>query len=1188
MKNTTAPQFRMRVIALAASTLFFSQTSWALTLSTSPPGTIEPYVRPNIILSLDDSTSMNVNMYDASNTLLGTRTQVLIKAVKDTFSDTTLLPDEKIRLAWQSMNNCVSVGGVKAGTLLTAGDATSATKPNVMRIFDSTHRAYFLSYMDKYNACGYTPTHDVAKAADDYMRAATHKNGPWSSNPGGTNAASTEYLGCRRNYHILLTDGGWNGTERQTTPRNYDGTPANWPTNVPSAAAAQTALYRDAEDYTTISDWAFKSWAHPLKTAAELTGTLEPSKEYRTAPATETFKNRLTGVTATLDRYWNPRYDPAEWAHMSTFTIGFSGDALPNRNYNPAGNDKGAIVAPTTVAPYGFDGSFAEYVKGDFVWRAQGKDRGHDMWHAALNGRGQFYAVEKGEDLKEAFRKIIGTINIATEPDVISSATSGSNVSRNSVGKYTASYEPEKAWKGSVTADIVQADGTTVPDANWAGKSTADRLDAHTNTYVKSNRLVISWSDQWNATAEKGGVAFKWASDESYLSTSQKTLLKTNISRTVETDAKGEERLNYIRGDRSLEGSSAAGYTAAKPYRERKSRQGDIINSDVWYTGAPSGSSLSKGYAAFVKSNASRPKMIYVGGNDGMLHGFTTALGEEVISYVPRGVIASLPRLTDPTYNNTHRYFVDGSPMTGDIDLNGGMKDNSDQAVYDAYVPNWRTLLVGSLGLGGKGYFVLDVTNPTINTLPSGPAFKEANASQLVLMDRTRGSTEVAMNCATKTGAEKTACLKTVEEDKDIGHITAKPVRDENDPLQSAQIVKMNNNRYAVVLGNGYNSTNQRPVLLIQYLDGTTKELLRIPATSDAAGSGYAKDNGLSAPRLIDLNGDETVDVVYAGDNLGNMWKFDLNSHLESEWKVAFGGSPLFTAEGPDALNSTSRTKVQPITAPPTVQANDRSRKVVTGPTSKMVKVGGMMVAFGTGRNVTDDDTKSVQVQTLYSILDNTRYREVTTPKGIRLEVHPGGGSCPNGSDCVPSPAALGVGVTNAKLAQQQITSVNVAGTIYGKVDTVTDLNSTTWNTYNGWYLDLPEVGERLLKNMEFYDNSNLLTVYTQVPAKGSNATATSVETCDAASVDGERQYMTLINIMDGKRPYVQILDANSDNLYTAAGDLSVSRLQVSNGPHNIVKKDKFENVDIDSKNKKIEMAAMPEQSLRPSWRQIK
>jgi type IV pilus assembly protein PilY1 len=525
--------------------------------------------------------------------------------------------------------------------------------------------------------------------------------------------------------------------------------------------------------------------------------------------------------------------------------------------------------------------------------------------------------------------------------------------------------------------------------------------------------------------------------------------------------------------------------------------------------------------------------------------------------------------------------------MTGDVDLNGGMKDNKDKAVYDAYVPNWRTVLVGSLGLGGKGYFVLDVTNPTVNTLPSGPSFKEANANQLVMMDRTRGSSEAAMNCATKSGAEQTACLKSVDEDKDIGHITAKPVRNETDSLQAAQIAKLNNNRSAVVLGNGYNSTNQRPVLLIQYLDGA-KELLRIPATSEAAGTGYAKDNGLSAPRLMDLNGDETVDVVYAGDNLGNMWKFDLTSYLPSQWKVAFGGSPLFTAQGPDVLNSTSRTKVQPITAPPTVQANDRSRKVGTGSTAKLVKVGGMMVAFGTGRNVTDDDTKSVQVQSLYSVLDNTRYREVSTTLGTRLEVHPGGGTCPNGNDCVPTPAALGVGVTNAKLAQQTIAAVTVGSTSYGRVDTVTELNTTTWNTYNGWYLDLPEVGERLLKNMEFYDNSNLLTVYTQVPAKGSSATPANVETCDAASVDAERQYMTLINIMDGKKPTVQILDANEDKAYTAAGDLTVSRLQISNGPHNVIKKDKFENVDIDSKNRKFNMAAMPEQSLRPSWRQIK
>ena len=814
--------------------------------------------------------------------------------------------------------------------------------------------------------------------------------------------------------------------------------------------------------------------------------------------------------------------------------------------------------------------------------------RSLDLWHAALNGRGRFYAVTKGEDLEKAFREIFGQINTQTAPDLSSSATSGSNVSRNDVGKYTANYEPEKAWKGSITAEKVKPDGTTVSDPGWEGKTTADRLDALSDSQAKTNRLILSWSDEWSGTKDKGGVAFKWATDQTYLSTAQKTLLRTNVSNTVESDTKGSERLNYIRGDRSLEGSEATGYTLSKPYRERKSRQGDIINSDVWYTGTPSGDSLLKGYAKFVRDNASRPKMIYVGGNDGMLHGFTAEKGEETLAYVPRGVIGSLPRLTDPTYNNKHRYFVDGSPMTGDVDLNGGLLDSSDKAVFDAYSPNWRTLLVGTLGLGGKGYFVLDVTNPTATETANGPAFKETNANKLVLIDRTRGASEAAPNCATKTGAEKTACETATEEDKDIGHITSKPVRDENDSLQTSQITRLNNNRFAVVLGNGYNSINQRPVLLVQYLDGT-RELLRIPATTDAVGTGNAKDNGLAAPRLVDLNGDDMVDVVYAGDNLGNLWKFDLTSHAAGDWKVAFNGSPLFTAQGPAALGSALRSKVQPITAPPTVRANDRSKEVSSGGSTVTRKVGGMMVAFGTGRNVTDDDTKSVDVQTLYSVLDNTRYKEVSTPLGTRLAVHPGGGSCPNGSDCIPAPAALGTGVTAAKLAQQKMTAVTINSTDYNKIDSVDELNTATWKNYNGWFLDLPAVGERLLKNMEFYDNSNLLAVYSQVPSKGSTATGAdpTVESCESATVDAERQYLTLINIMDGKKPSVQIVDANGDGLYTSA-DMEVSGLQVSNGPHNIIKKDKFENIDIDAKNKKINLAAMPEQSLRPSWRQIK
>ena len=657
-----------------------------------------------------------------------------------------------------------------------------------------------------------------------------------------------------------------------------------------------------------------------------------------------------------------------------------------------------------------------------------------------------------------------------------------------------------------------------------------------------------------------------------------------SVGGTDEGATKGEQRLDYIRGDRSLEGSESAGYTPSKPYRERQSRQGDIINSDVWYTGAPAGNSLLKGYAAFVRSNKSRAAMLYVGGNDGMLHGFAAADGAEKIAYVPRGVISGLNLLTDPQYNNKHKYYVDGSPMTGDVDLGIGIQDPDDPSYTTTYTPAWRTLLVGTLGLGGKGYYVLDVTNPAAATAPSGPpGFAESNAAQLVMFDRTRGTGEPAPNCAVLSGTEKTACTKAVDEDKDIGHITARPVRDDVDSMRSTQITRMNNNRWAVVLGNGYNSANQRPVLLVQYLDGA-KELVRIPVTSEAAGTGNANDNGLAAPRLVDLNGDNRTDVVYAGDNLGNLWKFDLTDIDSTNWKIAFGGSPLFTTRGPAALGATARTKIQPISAPPSVRANDRTMQVGTGPTAKTVPVGGMMVAFGTGRNITKTDAESVDVQTVYSVLDNTRYRQVTTTLGKRLEVHPGAGSCPLGPTCVPTPAALGTGVTTAKLAQQKFTELS--GGDFATVDIVDDLKKETWANFNGWYLDLPAVGERLLKPMEFYDASNLLTVWSQVPAKGSKVDP-NVESCDSTSVDGERQYRTFVNIMDGRKPTVQIVDMNTDGVYNAAGDKGVSRAKVAKGPHSVIRKNKFENVDVDAKNNKENLAAMPEESLRPSWRQI-
>jgi len=1021
--------------------------------------------------------------------------------------------------------------------------------------------------------------------ADAYMRQTLDEKSAWASKPG---TDGSPFLGCRRTYHIMMTDGRWNGTATAVpdTKKRDNATNLTLPDGMvyggTTAEQKKTALYRDSHSGTTLADWAFYSWAVPAQTTG-MTGSMQSAADYRKAPATENFGNG-----AILDRYWNPRYNPATWPHIVTYTIGFSEEAVewPGET---------SIKAPTDKVPFGYDGSFTSFVTGTQSWPEMNNEnkRTLDLWHAAINGRGRFYAVTKGEDLEKAFREIFGQINTATDPDLNSSATSGSNVSRGEVGKYTAAYEPTNAWKGFVIADKVKPDGTTAPDPAWQGKNTADKLDARD----VSGRLVLSWSDTWASTNYKGGVPFKWASDESHLSTAQKLWLQTSVGGSVETAAKGEQRLNYIRGDKSLEGTEPNNYPLATPYRQRKSRQGDIINSDVWYTGAPAGNSLLKGYSSFVRANKSRPGMLYVGGNDGMLHGFAAADGEEKIAYVPRGMLPSLTLLTDPQYNNKHKYFVDGSPMTGDIDLNGGMQDPN-QSGYAAYTPNWRTMLVGTLGLGGKGYFVLDVTNPTATALADGtPGFTEGNAQNLVKLDRTRGASEPVPNCAAiPAGAEKTTCEQVVEEDKDIGYITARPVRDDNDGMRSAQITLMNNNRWAMVMGNGYNSSNQRPVLLVQYLDGD-KKLLRIPATSQAAGTGNAKDNGLAAPRLVDINGDSRPDVVYAGDNLGNLWKFDLTSHLASDWQVAFGGSPLFTATGPAALGSGSRPKTQAITAPPTTRANDRFKIVGTGASAKSVRVGGMMVGFGTGRNVSKTDPASVDVQTFYSVLDNTRYKEVTTSLGKRLAVHPGGGTCPAGADCIPAPAALGTGVIDSKLAKQVF--IEVEGGDFGAIkpaDAANDLKPATWANFNGWYLDMPAVGERLLKPIDFYDASNLLTFWSQVPAKGSDVDS-NIESCDSTTVDAERQYRTFVNIMDGKAPSVQIVDKNHDKKFNMAdGDgvfsdgkyIGISRSKVSKGPHTIIRTGKDENVDIDSKNFTEKLASMPEESLRPSWRQLR
>ncbi|CAG1020651.1 partial Type IV pilus biogenesis factor PilY1, partial [Methylococcales bacterium] len=155
--------------------------------------------------------------------------------------------------------------------------------------------------------------------------------------------------------------------------------------------------------------------------------------------------------------------------------------------------------------------------------------------------------------------------------------------------------------------------------------------------------------------------------------------------------------------------------------------------------------------------------------------------------------------------------------------------------------------LVSTLGQGGKGLFGLDVTSPG-----------------------TFGTSKVLWEYFSTT-------------DLDLGYMLGRPV-----------IAKMNKaNTTAVIVGNGYNSASGKAVLYIFNL--STGALIKKIDTL------VAGDNGMASPAVYDSDNDGKVDVIYAGDLKGNVWKFDVSSNNENSWDVAFKSGttpePFFIAK---------------------------------------------------------------------------------------------------------------------------------------------------------------------------------------------------------------------------------------------------------------------------------------------------
>ena len=454
-----------------------------------------------------------------------------------------------------------------------------------------------------------------------------------------------------------------------------------------------------------------------------------------------------------------------------------------------------------------------------------------------------------------------------------------------------------KDWSGDLVAYNLNDDGSIDSTPNW---SAATELDAT----APENRTVLTW-------AGGDGVAFQWDS----LTVDQKADLRTSPIGKAETEAVGQARLQYLRGSRTDEIPSGLGF------RARGSTLGDIWHSRAIYVGKPnrdwpdSGGGFpedSDKYSTFVMAKSERTPVVYVGANDGLLHGFNAANGKEVIAYAPGNlysdsISAGYHRLTDPTFNHENLY-VDGTPTVSDAFIKTKSGSTED----------WHTILIGSQGRGGRGLFALDVTSP------DSSSFSETNAADLVLWEFTNS------------------------DDAHLGYTYSQPT-----------IALMNNGRWAAITGNGLedtatDSSGGQAQLFIIYLDGGIdgtwtegSDYLRIPT-----GSGSTTNrNGLFSPAVIDLDNNGTGDRVYAGDFDGNLWAFDISESSDSEWAVAHSPHPLFTAQSE-----------QPITIAPTV---------IQHPTVTHGSSPNLMILFGTGRFLSEADKTLTDTQSFYGVWDN-------------------------------------------------------------------------------------------------------------------------------------------------------------------------------------------------------------------------
>ncbi|HXX83797.1 MAG TPA: PilC/PilY family type IV pilus protein [Casimicrobiaceae bacterium] len=693
-----------------------------------------------------------------------------------------------------------------------------------------------------------TPSLDALVRIGDY-----YKNGSQPQLVGSTDPIE---LSCQKNWHMFFTDGytNQNGLPATTVGDQDDVVPALPaplpPGTVPMLTAGQPwpAPFREnplLPASNSLSDYAMYYWVTDLRTSGP-----------------QSVNNVPTSPTA----------DPASWQHQNfaAISLGTSGK-LPagSQSTTESQLDSGALQWPQ---PY------PTVFKPD----NSGVD---DLWHAAINGRGRFVNAQSADEVKLGIGQILADI---VNQSGVRAGVGFQNINLGPTANfyYRVGFEPD--WGGSLIKIAIDPMTGVTGAAAW---SASGQLDTQLQITVSDPQPWFS--KRKIVTMNESGVAVPFLLAN--LGPHQQDSLAPGS-----TAARQEMILEFLRGNRLKEG------TKLGQLRARPTALGDIVDSSAVFVGPPSApyrESDDSGYAAFMSTFSGRAAEIYAGANDGMLHAFDDATGNETWAYIPsplyRGGLAGGDPKTGlgalayqdgalPPFK--HHYYVDSTPKIVDVNF-----------AADTGGQDWRTLLVGGLGKGGAAYYALDVTDPASIT-------SEAAAANHVLWEF---------------------------KNADLGYTYGKPMIAKTRAFNGA---------WLVIVASGYNNASGNGNLyFIRARDGVLLKTMSTGVGTSATPSGLAHPAGYTK----DFH-NQLAEQIYAGDLLGNFWRFDVSDPNPGNWTVG----QLARLVDPSGVP-------QPVTTPPQIEID------ISNGIDRWVFV-------GTGELYDDSDLANLQQQTMYALRDGT------------------------------------------------------------------------------------------------------------------------------------------------------------------------------------------------------------------------